>query len=96
VDGGNAVFCEVTGHGPPLVLAGPIVSGLSFTGHFTSRGGRRAEAGLTVAEEIEYWSSIDPWFTAPANSSAGSATGLAHGEPAQPAAQRTPGAGVCV
>lgn len=53
-----------------LVLVGPIVSGLGFTGHFTSRGGRRAGDVRTAAEEIEYWSSTDPWFTAPANSGA--------------------------
>jgi pimeloyl-ACP methyl ester carboxylesterase len=52
------------------VLVGPIVSGLGFTGHFTSRGGRRAGEDLTTAEEIEYWSSTDPWLTAPANTSA--------------------------
>ena len=53
-----------------LVLVGPIVSGLSFTGHLTSRGGRRPSGDLTVAEEIEYWSSTDPWFTAPQNAGA--------------------------
>lgn len=52
-----------------LVLAGPIVSGLGFTEHFTSRGGRHAD-GLTVAEEIEYWCSTDPWWTAAANTGA--------------------------
>ena len=53
-----------------LVLVGPIVSGLSFTGHFASRGGRRTGADLAVAAEIEYWSGADPWFTAPANTAA--------------------------
>jgi pimeloyl-ACP methyl ester carboxylesterase len=53
-----------------LVLVGPIVSGLGFTEHFRSRGGRRAGNDLTLAEEIEYWSSTDPWFIAPANVSA--------------------------
>jgi 3-oxoadipate enol-lactonase len=53
-----------------LVLVGPIVSGLGFTEHLTSRGGRRAGGDLTAAEEIEYWSSTDPWFTAPANTGA--------------------------
>ncbi len=53
-----------------LVLVGPIVSGLGFTEHFTSRGGRRACRDLTAAEEIEYWSSTDPWLIAPANTSA--------------------------
>lgn len=53
-----------------LVLVGPIVSGLGFTEHFTSRGGRRAGGDLIAAEEIEYWSSTDPWLTAPANTGA--------------------------
>jgi pimeloyl-ACP methyl ester carboxylesterase len=53
-----------------LVLVGPIVTGLSMTEHLTSRGGRRAAGDLTAAEEIEYWSSVDPWFTAPANTAA--------------------------
>lgn len=52
-----------------LVLVGPVVSGLGFTEHFTSRGGRRAGGDLTVAEEIEYWSNADPWLTAAANTS---------------------------
>ena len=53
-----------------LVLVGPIVSGLGFTGHFLSRGGRRADGDLTLAEEVEYWSSTDQWYVAPANASA--------------------------
>ena len=53
-----------------LVLVGPIVSGLGFTEHFTSRGGRRPGGVLTAAEETEYWSSTDPWLTAPANTGA--------------------------
>lgn len=53
-----------------LVLVGPVVSGLGFTEHFTSRGGRRAGGVLAAAEEIEYWSSTDPWLTAPANTGA--------------------------
>jgi pimeloyl-ACP methyl ester carboxylesterase len=53
-----------------LVLVGPIASGLGFTDHFTSRGGRRSPADLTVDAEIEYWSSTDPWLTAPANTGA--------------------------
>jgi 3-oxoadipate enol-lactonase len=50
-----------------LVLVGPIVSGLGFTEHFTSRGGRRSDRDLTTADEIDYWSSTDPWFIAPPN-----------------------------
>ena len=53
-----------------LVLVGPIVSGLGFTEHLTSRGGRRADRDFTTAEEVEYWSSTDPWFTAPPNTGA--------------------------
>jgi 3-oxoadipate enol-lactonase len=53
-----------------LVLVGPVVSGLSFTEHLTSRGGHRPGGDLTTAEEIEYWSSTDPWLTAPANTGA--------------------------
>lgn len=52
-----------------LVLAGPVVSGLGFTEHFTSRGNRHA-AGLTAAQEIEYWCGTDPWWTAAANTGA--------------------------
>jgi len=52
------------------VLVGPVVSGLSFTEHLTSRGGHRPGGDLTTAEEIEYWSSTDPWLTAPANTGA--------------------------
>jgi pimeloyl-ACP methyl ester carboxylesterase len=53
-----------------LVLVGPIVSGLGFTGHFLSRGGRRAGQDLMAGEEIDYWSRSDPWFIAPANAGA--------------------------
>ena len=53
-----------------LVLVGPVVSGLSFSEHLTSRGGHRPGGVLTTAEEIEYWSSTDPWLTAPANTGA--------------------------
>ena len=53
-----------------LVLVGPIVTGLSFTEHLTSRGGRRPGGDLTTAEETEYWSSTDPWYIAPANTGA--------------------------
>ncbi|HKB40538.1 MAG TPA: alpha/beta hydrolase [Gemmataceae bacterium] len=50
-----------------LVLVGPIVSGLDFTEHFISRGGHRPDGVLTTAEEIDYWSSADPWFIAQPN-----------------------------
>jgi pimeloyl-ACP methyl ester carboxylesterase len=53
-----------------LVLVGPIVSGLSFTEHLTSRGGHRGDGVLTTAEEIEYWTDTDPWWTAPPNTDA--------------------------
>lgn len=53
-----------------LVLVGPIVSGLGFSEHFLSRGGRRSSGHGTPAEETDYWSSTDPWFVAPANTAA--------------------------
>ena len=54
-----------------LVLVGPIVSGLPFSEHFTTRGGRGQPAiDAPVAEQIAYWSGSDPWFVAPANRTA--------------------------
>jgi pimeloyl-ACP methyl ester carboxylesterase len=51
-----------------LVLVGPIVSGLDFTEHALTRGGRGLPAReAPVAEQIAYWSGIDPWFVAPTN-----------------------------
>ena len=54
-----------------LVLVGPIVSGLEFSDHFTTRGNRGIPAPDTpVAQKIDYWTSKDPWIMAPENTSA--------------------------
>ena len=53
-----------------LVLVGPIVSEMSFTEHLTSRGGHRPSRVMTPDEEIDYWSSTDPYLTALANTDA--------------------------
>jgi 3-oxoadipate enol-lactonase len=53
------------------VLVGPIVSGLPFSEHFATRGGRGVPGPDTPdAEQIEYWSAVDPWFVAPASTGA--------------------------
>jgi pimeloyl-ACP methyl ester carboxylesterase len=54
-----------------LVLVGPVVSGLPYSEHFHTRGGR-GEPGFDapVAEQIAYWSGSDPWFVAAANTAA--------------------------
>jgi pimeloyl-ACP methyl ester carboxylesterase len=49
-----------------LVLVGPIVTGLGFSDHFTSRGNRgRPGSDATVDQRIEYWTSKDPWIMSP-------------------------------
>jgi pimeloyl-ACP methyl ester carboxylesterase len=54
-----------------LVLVGPIVTGVPFSEHFLTRGGRGVPApDAPDAEQIAYWSEIDPWFVAPANTAA--------------------------
>jgi len=54
-----------------LVLVGPIVSGLDFHRAFHQPAAAAGSAvSLTAAQEIEYWSSTDPWWTAPANTGA--------------------------
>ncbi|MGH3585629.1 MAG: alpha/beta fold hydrolase, partial [Pseudonocardia sp.] len=51
-----------------LVLVGPIVTGLAFSEHFATRGGRGLPApDAPDAELIAYWSDRDPWFVAPDN-----------------------------
>jgi 3-oxoadipate enol-lactonase len=46
-----------------LVLVGPIVTGLGFSDHFTSRGNRAIpRSDATVDQRIEYWTSKDPWI----------------------------------
>jgi 3-oxoadipate enol-lactonase len=54
-----------------LVLVGPVVSGLPYSEHFQTRGGRgMPEFDAPVDEQIAYWSRRDPWFVAPANTAA--------------------------
>jgi pimeloyl-ACP methyl ester carboxylesterase len=54
-----------------LVLVGPVISGLPYSKHFHTRGGRGVpELAASVAEQIAYWSGSDPWFVAPANTAA--------------------------
>jgi 3-oxoadipate enol-lactonase len=54
-----------------LVLVGPAISGLPFSEHFNTRGGRGMPAfDAPVAEQIAYWSGTDPWFVAPENTAA--------------------------
>jgi 3-oxoadipate enol-lactonase len=54
-----------------LVLVGPIVSGLGYSEHFLTRGGRRPPAlDAPAAEQLEYWTGIDPWIVAPGNDTA--------------------------
>jgi pimeloyl-ACP methyl ester carboxylesterase len=51
-----------------LVLVGPVVTGLPFSEHFETRGGRgRPGPDAPDADQIGYWSEHDPWFVAPAN-----------------------------
>jgi pimeloyl-ACP methyl ester carboxylesterase len=54
-----------------LVLVGPVVTGLPFSEHMGTRGGRGVPApDAPAAEQIAYWSGTDPWFTAPASTAA--------------------------
>jgi 3-oxoadipate enol-lactonase len=54
-----------------LVLVGPLVRGLPASVHFQTRGGRGVPApDAPDADQIRYWSEIDPWFVAPASSGA--------------------------
>jgi 3-oxoadipate enol-lactonase len=50
-----------------LVLVGPVVSGLDYTEHMMTRGGRRTMDVGTPDAEIDYWSAVDPWFVAASN-----------------------------
>jgi 3-oxoadipate enol-lactonase len=48
-----------------LVLVGPIVTGLDFTEHFLTRGGRGFPGpDATLTEHLAYWCETDPWFIA--------------------------------
>lgn len=54
-----------------LVLVGPIVTGLSFSDHFATRGNRgRPANNATVEQKIQYWASKDPWIMAPESTAA--------------------------
>jgi 3-oxoadipate enol-lactonase len=54
-----------------LVLVGAIVSGMGFTEHFTTRGGRfHPTPATTLDEVIEYFSNVDPYSISPANHAA--------------------------
>jgi 3-oxoadipate enol-lactonase len=54
-----------------LVLTGPIITGMPLSEHFAHRGGRGVPApDAPDAEQIAYWSAVDPWFVAPANTAA--------------------------
>ena len=51
-----------------LVLVGPIVSGMGYTEHFSTRGGRFHPTEKTTLDEvIEYFSNVDPYAIAPGN-----------------------------
>jgi 3-oxoadipate enol-lactonase len=51
-----------------LVLVGPVISGLPFSEHFDTRGGRGMPAfDAPVAERVAYFTRSDPWYVAPAN-----------------------------
>jgi pimeloyl-ACP methyl ester carboxylesterase len=58
-----------------LVLVGPIVSGLGFTEHFISRGGRAPAKDAPVAEQIGYWTRTDPWIVHPPTATRGGGCG---------------------
>jgi pimeloyl-ACP methyl ester carboxylesterase len=54
-----------------LVLVGPIISGFSFSKHFSNRGERGIPAqNAPVETKIQYWSWKDPWITAPESTAA--------------------------
>lgn len=54
-----------------LVLVGPLLSGLPLSEHFLTRGGRGVPSpDAPDAEQIEYWSAVDPWFVAPTSPAA--------------------------
>jgi 3-oxoadipate enol-lactonase len=50
-----------------LVLVGSPVSGLGYTEHMVTRGGRRTMDVGAADTEIDYWSAVDPWFVAASN-----------------------------
>jgi 3-oxoadipate enol-lactonase len=51
-----------------LVLVGPIVSGMGYTQHFSTRGGRFFPTEKTTLDEvIEFFTNVDPYGIAPEN-----------------------------
>ena len=54
-----------------LVLVGPIVSGMPFSEHFVTRGGRgQPPPGSPIEARTTYWTSTDPWIVAPTSTDA--------------------------
>jgi 3-oxoadipate enol-lactonase len=54
-----------------LVLVGPVITGLPLSEHFQTRGGRgRPAHDAPAADVIAYFSEVDPWLLAPANTAA--------------------------
>jgi pimeloyl-ACP methyl ester carboxylesterase len=55
-------------HVSGLVLIGPIVSGMGYTKHFSTRGGRFFPTEKTTLDEvIEFFTNTDPYGIAPEN-----------------------------
>ncbi|KPJ59240.1 MAG: hypothetical protein AMJ46_11970 [Latescibacteria bacterium DG_63] len=51
-----------------LVLVGAVVSGLEYSEHFQTRGGRWAWSEEMIVEDvIQYWAMVDPFEIAPHN-----------------------------
>jgi len=51
-----------------LLLIGPIVSGMGYTQHFSTRGGRFFPTETTTLDEvIEFFTNVDPYGIAPEN-----------------------------
>lgn len=66
-----------------LLLIGPIVSGMGYTQHFSTRGGRFFPTETTTLDEvIEFFTNVDPYGIAPENVEAkGRANALLHASP---------------
>jgi pimeloyl-ACP methyl ester carboxylesterase len=54
-----------------LVLVGPVITGLSLTDHFLTRGHREIPArDAPIDQQLAYWRETDPWIVAPTNNAA--------------------------